>query len=232
MQRAIDLTGTEAINFLVARAMPKLVKLWDGDMQRIAFIAQVEETLLTTGFWTREHAVEVLRVMTSRNEGPRYGTPAQRRDVAEIIQAGPRPGVQCLVLGWDACVLLEIEPDDFGAVSSVVTSVSNEEIADLFDDCGTSVGAARHVTAAREALATRGLRVVELEQLEHLVAARWEDVAAISLAILKARAEVNHHIQTAEGQRAVLVLELLVEVTSKRAFPLINAPGGGAGTLH
>ncbi|MFX8899351.1 hypothetical protein ABTN01_19850, partial [Acinetobacter baumannii] len=82
------------------------------------------------------------------------------------------------------------------------------------------------VRAALAALHARGYRAIEFERLESTIATRWEDIAALTLAIARARAELATLLATPEGEQAEALLDVLARLTARRSTDPWNALGG------
>lgn len=227
MREDLELQGHAAIDFIVARAAPALAQLWDGANERVAHILQ-KGGEATVGFWPRAQAVSELRRRALGTEHARHAT--RLAEMAAAVEQGPPERlVQCVFLGWEDCLLIELEPDDLRDVPGVAAPVTNEDYADMFAQCSTQAGATRALDEIRNAFtAEAGKQIAELEQLASAVATRWNDISVVAVAAARARAATEASLGTAAGQRARFILVMLAEATAKRAAVGVSSPGGAA----
>lgn len=231
--------GPLMFSALVDSALVDLLKRWDG--KRVGFLVDADDATVV-GFCLPEYAAGILEklLLVLREEGlsptfsTRCGSASQVARVADQLRAaGPRDRMRLLVLGWGTCRLYEVDPPQ----SSAAARSPNAEGASSFvvygpsssvADCGSPEGAGQRVRAALAALHARGYRAIEFERLESTIATRWEDIAALTLAIARARAELATLLATPEGEQAEALLDVLARLTARRSTDPWNALGGSA----
>ena len=227
MRDDLELSGHSAVNLIVARAAPALCKLWDGGNDKVAFILELGGNM-NVRFMSRQNGSLLLRNCAVV---PEYERHAERlTTAAAILEQGPTERtIQCVLFGWGDFLLIELEPDDLRATPGIAAPVSDQEIADTFVSCSTQMGALSAVYEIQTRLKLEAnITVAELDELERIILAGWNDVSALAFATARARAATEPYLGTRAGQRTHLVLEMLGEATAKRASGGINAGGGEA----
>lgn len=95
------------------RVVPALAKLWDGTRERVGFVLQEGNSgNAAVGFWKRAEAAEALRARAANASGER--ALLLRQMAAAALAPPPDDGVQCVLHGWEACVLVVIHPRGSG----------------------------------------------------------------------------------------------------------------------
>ena len=85
---------------------------------------------------------------------PEYERFAERLTTnAAILEAGPTERtVQCVLLGWGDCLLIDLEPDDLRSMPGIEAPVSDQEIADTFASCSSQLDAMNAISEIQNAL--------------------------------------------------------------------------------
>ena len=228
MPRSIQLDGVAAIEYLLARAGPFLAQQWDGTLERVAFIVEGAEGQMQGGYLMRSDATAEVRRRMLEPQWERFITPLS--EILAAIDSGPTTGgVQCILLGWGGCNIIEVNPEDLRNAPHLWRPVSDDDLAKLFDACSE-----RHSASALLSelcmlwLAEREQSFAELDALADAVEQGWDDVSKIALVAGRARAASDDLLSTRLGQRTREAIDMLIEATAKRAGGTVNARGGSA----
>ena len=222
----VDLHGPAAIQMIVSRAGPELSKLWDGSVQRVGFILQQGPDGMQLGFFpSRAVAATGLREIAAKLPEPLAGS--LRYLVKLLVVAPAATGIECVLVGWGACLTVEINPEDLRAQRGMGIGFSNEDINDVITAAATQAGSLDALRKARSGLREAGVELAELDALERVLEHDWNDTAKVALATSRAADAADKHLGLAAGQRARFVLMLMAETFGKRGGQ-INTRGGDA----
>jgi len=219
----VDFHGVAAIQLVIQNVAPDLARQWDGSLERVAFVLEVAQGARIGFFPNRAAAITALRRRSLNITDSLEGVV---RDCADRWEKqGPADGVECMLVGWKTCQVLEIDPGDLRAAKQMPTPVGLSQAAGrIVLQAETQSGALDLVRSMRVALRQHELDSPELGALERAIAEAWQDASALSLAATRASSALGENADPASCE-ARFVLMLMADTFGNRAAPVTG--GGG-----
>jgi hypothetical protein len=222
----LSLEGKAAIEFIVQKCSPVLLRLWDGSTDRVAIIDSASHGA-KTGFVPRDVVVDSLRNVATR-------APSRDRDaylgMADSIAAGPKQGmITCLIQGWGG---VQIEHLKFAEMAAGEVREHAKSDEDQLRE---------YVVACRDQKRTLGLLEKSLDrigsssppsaatvaELVALVRHEWHDCDAILAKIPQVMDALLPILTVPAAARLRRILTALLQATTERKRGgAINARGG------
>jgi hypothetical protein len=221
----VDIQGVAAIQLIMQNVAPDLARQWDGSLERVAFVLEVPQGARIGFFSNRGAAINALRrrglVIADSLEA------VVRACADNWEKQGPASGVECVLIGWTTCQVLEIDPTDLRAAKEMPTPVGLSQAAGrIVVQAETQAGALELVRGMRTALRQHAVDPSEFEALERAIADSWHDAAALSLATARAASALEQTNDPALNE-ARFVLMLMADTFGNRAA-LVTGGGGDA----
>ena len=213
----LKVQGIPAFEIMVQKCAPMLRKLWDGDNDRVAWIAWASHGA-KVGYVTRAAALTSFRdtAKLRRETAPDSATLQDR--IAEQLAAGPHPGqINCVITGWSEPLHLRLDvrsltvhpPREFGARQEDLIRERIEACRDqrralgLLEKCLDKLGPASPATGP-------------LLDLTALVRHQWQDCSAVLAAIPVVQEAAMTLGLNANADRLRVALLALTQATIER----------------
>jgi len=217
----VDIQGVAAIQLIMQNVAPDLARQWDGSLERVAFVLEVPQGARIGFFSNRAAAIDALR---RRALSVADSLEAAVRACADNWEKqGPASGVECVLIGWATCQVLEIDPTDLHAAKEMPTPVGLSQAAGrIVVQAETQAGALELVRGMRTALRQHAVDPSEFEALERAIADSWHDAAALSLTTARAASAQQKNDPALNETRFILML--MADAFGNRAA---RVTGGG-----
>jgi hypothetical protein len=229
MEIQVPFSGAVALQLIIQNTAPVIAKCWDGSTQLVAFVFEKPPNQLEVRFApNRATAIGNLRRIALTLAPPVDG---YARNVANDWGSAPRgQGLECVIVGWGNCQLLELDPDDLKAMrdQSTTGAAYNEYAARVVLLSQTREGALGLVRELRATMIANGGDQLELEALQRALETSWDDAVSLSMAASRAAAAIKPTTGTVSQTTTVHVaLTLMADAFGNRAAA-VTGTGGDA----